>query len=429
MALPTFVGNGNPQASTAGFNCPWPAGHQADDIGLLVVETANEAVTAPSGWADVLNSPQGTGTAAAAGSTRLHIFWKRATSNAEPTVPVPDSGDHQIARLFVFRGCINSGNPWDVTAGAVQASASTSVSMPSVTTTVANCLIVLVSSNATDTTVGQQSGAANAGLANLTSLYTHQSGVGVGGGYQILTGEKATAGATGATTATLATASTQALLTIALKPPTAGTDPFGGFYVATGVMATSGATGASTGTLQSAQVQAAITIALKPPVVVTNTAPVLTAIPDLIVTVGDTLDYFAAATDAEGGPLLWELFPGTTVLPGSLAIDSVSGEITWTPAFFHQGVWNIKVRVTDPGGLFAEQNVNITVSGGPANALDIANRATTDFQSAKTLVELVLQADQINAQVITRAQALRDDLGISKAFMDNAIADLNAQNP
>jgi len=204
---------------TAPITPVWPA-HQANDIALLVVETANQAVTlsTPAGFVEVLNSPQGTGTAAGTAATRLSVFWKRAASSAESNPTVADSGDHQIAQIITFRGGITSGNPWDVTAGNVASSASTSVSIPGATTTVANTLVVAIVANATDTATAQTGNWANPNLTSLTERADSSTDQGNGGGFGVATGVKATAGAYVATTATLATSSVQGRMSIALKP-------------------------------------------------------------------------------------------------------------------------------------------------------------------------------------------------------------------
>lgn len=216
QTMPTYVSAGAVAEGTGNITPGFPPGTQQDDVLLLLIETANEAVSTPSGWAAVADSPQGTGTGGGTTSTRLSIFWKRvAAIDSAPTIT--DPGDHAVAQLFAFRGCVNSGNPWDVTSGDTGAS-STSVSIPGDTTTVANCLVVLAVANATDTATPQTSGYTNADLANLTERSDVNSTQGNGGGFALITGEKASIGAYTATTATLATASVQGRMSIALKP-------------------------------------------------------------------------------------------------------------------------------------------------------------------------------------------------------------------
>lgn len=70
---------------------PWPTSHAAGDIGILLVETPNYTVSAPSGWTEI--AQYGVGTAGASGSSRLAAFYKFAASGSEsaPTVSI-DSG-------------------------------------------------------------------------------------------------------------------------------------------------------------------------------------------------------------------------------------------------------------------------------------------------------------------------------------------------
>src|SRR5206468_4141125 len=220
---PTFQAAGTALNGTGAITVAWPA-HQTDDIGLLIVETAKQAVTLgtnAANWTEVTNSPQGTGTAGNALSPQLTVFWSRATSSSMGSVGVNDSGDHQIAQIITFRGVATSGNPWDVTAGDVNASTTSAVSIPGATTTVPNTLVVAIVANAADTNTAQTSSWANASLSSLTDQTAADvnTNSGVGGGFGVATGVKATAGAYGATTATLATVSPQGRMSIALRPP------------------------------------------------------------------------------------------------------------------------------------------------------------------------------------------------------------------
>jgi hypothetical protein len=215
---PYFVSAGAIAQGTGNIIPGLPPGYKANDIFLLFVESANEAVSTPSGYAIVADSPQGTGTAGGTTATRISVFWKRATST-ETAPTVTDPGDHAVAKILAFRNCVGSGDPWDVTAGDT-GSSSTSVSIPGDTTTLANCLIVQAVANQTDTTTPQASGYTNGDLTNLTERTDINTDQGNGGGLAVITGDKATAGAFGATTATLATASVQGRITIALKPDT-----------------------------------------------------------------------------------------------------------------------------------------------------------------------------------------------------------------
>ena len=224
-AAPTYKTAGTEVNGIGAITVAWPT-HQSGDVALLVVESANQTISlsTPAGFAEVA-AQQGTGTAAGTAATRLAVYWKRATTSAETSPVVADSGDHQIARIITFSGTIASGNPWDVTAGDVAASASTSVSIPAATTTVANTLVVAIAANATDTTTAQNSGWTNANLTSLTERIDSNTTTGNGGGFGVATGIKAAAGDYGAMTATLATSSVQGRMSIALKPPTPTSTP------------------------------------------------------------------------------------------------------------------------------------------------------------------------------------------------------------
>lgn len=181
MAAPTFVAAGNPLSAVGSFTVSWPV-HEADDIGLLVVETANQAAVldTAAGFVEITN--QGTGTAGTDAATRLTFFWCRATSSSMTPPVVGDSGARQQAVILTFRGCETSGNPWDVFAGSVQAAASASIVIPGATTTGTDRLCVLGVSNSNG--IGDpevQPTPVNSSLTNVTKRISSQPD-GLGGG-------------------------------------------------------------------------------------------------------------------------------------------------------------------------------------------------------------------------------------------------------
>ncbi|MCX8150022.1 MAG: hypothetical protein N3D85_00730 [Candidatus Bathyarchaeota archaeon] len=213
----TYVGAGAMAAGTINVSPALPTGWQQNDIFLLFCETANQPVAAPSGWAEVSNSPQGTGTAGGNAATRLTVFWRRATASENaPTVTNP--GNHIVAGILAFRGVVESGNPWDVTAGNVQPTASTSVSIPGATTSVPGCMVVVAVATGADTNTAQCSNWANSNLQGLTERVDYYSNAGNGGGFGVATGTQQSAGNYGTTTATVATSFAQGIISIALKP-------------------------------------------------------------------------------------------------------------------------------------------------------------------------------------------------------------------
>jgi hypothetical protein len=218
--LPYFVAMGAFASALGGstLTVNWPAAVEPDDVGLLVVENANQtaALTTPAGFVEITNSPQGTGAAGAVTAVRVSVFWCRATSQSPASPVLTNGGNHSVARIYVFRGCRKTGNPWNITAGDT-AAAGTAVSIPGATTVVPNCLVLAIVANLTDTTVLQTSGFANTSLAGFAALDDVQDLVGNGGGFGIAVGNKPAAGAYSATTATLATSSEQGRISIALE--------------------------------------------------------------------------------------------------------------------------------------------------------------------------------------------------------------------
>jgi len=220
MALPIYQATGTPAEDAVNdtMNVSWPT-HQVNDIALLFVESTGGQVptlSTPAGFVEVTNSPQATGTTT--NGTRLAVYWNRATSNAMGTVTVDLVGNHMYAVIVTFRGCIQTGNPWDVTAGSVKAAADTTTTFDSVTTTVNDCLIVLAAARDNDSAAAAWSAWTNSALGNLTDTEHQDAGtaLGNGGGIGVNSGGKGLAGVTGATTATV-TSSINAQMTIALK--------------------------------------------------------------------------------------------------------------------------------------------------------------------------------------------------------------------
>lgn len=210
-SAPTFVAAGNFRSAGSQDTIPLPAGIEQGDLLMIFVETANEAVTTISGWTAL--SPQGTGTAGAAGSTRLSIQWKVAgISESAPTLA--DPGDHFAAQMLAFRG-VNPDSPIHASSSAVLSSPDSAVSFPNLTTTVDHALVLAAMSYGMDDN-GAHVGSWSGGLTERADQGTQ---LGNGGGIAVATVEKASAGVFGVQTASLgAFSSNQGLYTIALEP-------------------------------------------------------------------------------------------------------------------------------------------------------------------------------------------------------------------
>lgn len=211
---------GTAQSGTGGVTPGLPSGHVANDILLLFVRTANEPISAPTGYTQK-GSTQGTGTAAGSAATSLQLFWKR-DSGSESAPSVADSGNSTTAQIIAIAGCPTSGDPFDAIDGDVLASASTSVTIPGVTTTEDNALVLVAVANEADSATAQTSGWSNGTLKALIERADANTTSNNGGGFGVASARMPTAGATGTTSATLATSSVQARIVCAMKSADGG---------------------------------------------------------------------------------------------------------------------------------------------------------------------------------------------------------------
>jgi hypothetical protein len=219
---PTFVAAGTRIANAAaiGGALSWPAGHQANDIGIFIHESAGEAIATPTGWT-AINTPVGVGTPGTDGAAMLQMFWRRATSGTMGAVgTTTDSGARNWGQVVVFRGCIATGSPIEALASDTGAS-STALVIPGGTTLGGGRMIVAAAAinapNAINT--ANASAWSNTGLVSVTEMIddtvtTNSTGGGVVAAY----GAKNSAGAVGNTTATLANAAAQERVSFALIP-------------------------------------------------------------------------------------------------------------------------------------------------------------------------------------------------------------------
>lgn len=216
-APPSYQAAGTDVSGTGSVSPAWPA-HAVNDVALLFVEsTGGQAVTlsTPAGFVAVANSPQASGTGTA--GTRLSVFWARATSTSMPTPTIADPGDHVYAQILTYRNVYRYGNPWDVTAGGVKATASTSLTVTSMNTTVNDTLVVQAAARDANASGAGFSAQTNASLAGIVERSDAGTTAGNGGGFAVWDGPMPSAGATGTTTVTVAS-SINAFVSIALKP-------------------------------------------------------------------------------------------------------------------------------------------------------------------------------------------------------------------
>jgi hypothetical protein len=230
MTSPFVVSVGTAASAATGVNITpgLPAGYTLNDIFLLFVETDGNSVSAAAinasgsgGYAQLGPDNTNGTTIAAAGTTRLTVFWKR-TSAAE-VAPTFDNGNGMIyAVMMAVRGCRTVGDPFFVLEQFVKITASTAYSSQTGNSeSVDDSLIVYGLSNAISGTGAQLSGQANATLTNLTKQFDAAVATGSGGGLAIVTGNLATAGPTGTLTGTWASSTADVTNGFAMIPATA----------------------------------------------------------------------------------------------------------------------------------------------------------------------------------------------------------------
>ncbi len=210
----TFVGSAS--TATPGI----PAGTAAGDILLLFVESENETVTlSTANGFTLVATPTGTGTASATDAVRITAFWKRAVGGDSAPV-VADAGDHVATRILRFSGVKASGDPWNGTpTWTVDAVSDTTLDAAGPTTTVTNCMVVIAAANVIDTNTAQTLSFSNGNLSSLgPSGFGDNTQQGTGGGFNVGTGIKGSAGAVGNTTVTYGTATQKSILVMALEP-------------------------------------------------------------------------------------------------------------------------------------------------------------------------------------------------------------------
>lgn len=214
-SLPTFVAAGSSATGTGDITPGLPAGHTTNDINILFVQTSNQSVSAPAGWAR-LGPAAGFGSAAAAGSTRLTIFWKR-DSGADSDPTVTDPGDHALAQIIGIRGCVTSGDPFLCVGATKKTTASTTGTASAGGTPVNNCLVINAFATSLDSASAAFSSFTNADLGSVTERVDVGTTDGTGGGIGVCTGTKAVAGNFAATTVT-ETSTTDVSLTFIVLP-------------------------------------------------------------------------------------------------------------------------------------------------------------------------------------------------------------------
>lgn len=196
-SIPTFGAAGSGADSMNGITPGMPTHSAGTLLVLLLTNRGNDLNWTPTdGWIELY-----TGTSGGTGSSgrRGQIFYKFAASGAETAPSIPDLGNHLAGQIFAFEGASAIS-----VLGTPTASSGSAVSISSGTTGGANRRIAVVCFSNGDTTVDQITSWTNANLTNVTDHGGHRTDQGAGGGFDVGSGELATAGDAGTFTATMA---------------------------------------------------------------------------------------------------------------------------------------------------------------------------------------------------------------------------------
>jgi hypothetical protein len=220
MAAPTYIASGTQvNGTTSAITPTWPS-HQTNDVGILVVQSANQTITLadPQFFTEMAGSPLGTGTAGAAFANRLAVFWSLASTSNMSAPTIAATADHALARMFTVRSAYTRGTPLQSVATSIVATSESAVTIPAGTTPVNNCFLALLVANSNDTSASQLGGQTNGSVDNLTEVFDANTNNGVGGGICFTRASLNTAGAFSITTASLVSATPQITMAIAVFP-------------------------------------------------------------------------------------------------------------------------------------------------------------------------------------------------------------------
>lgn len=234
MGIPTHVAFGASanRAGTGTLAVSQPAGLLIGDIEILVVATGtnNNGVATT---ATVTDNGGGAWTAIASYDSDqtdvegYHVWWRRYDSgDSNPTVTIGGDGDHAIAGMGAYRGCVATGDPIHLSESGSELTSDTTFSWQPTnrTTTLDDCLGICIATETNDTTSGMIYSWANASLSSVTERVEYCTNSGNGGGFSFCTGGKATAGDCGTWSATYAIANKKTYVWFALASLAAASD-------------------------------------------------------------------------------------------------------------------------------------------------------------------------------------------------------------
>jgi hypothetical protein len=184
------AGTGYSVGGSGDLNPPLPAGIANGDILICVLSSRDNiasTIDTPAGWNLKVQTINGT-------TNTLSVWWKRVSDYTTETAPIITHGGTSgvcAAVVYAFRGCIDSGDPFNAAqAAAENEAASTTFTNAGVSPSVTNTMILYAFGSTDDNSWGYSSGPATT-VHHLRNQNGQDNSVG------LAYGVKATSGATG----------------------------------------------------------------------------------------------------------------------------------------------------------------------------------------------------------------------------------------
>jgi hypothetical protein len=220
MAI-TFEGIGAADSGQSSISPTIGTEDTADDIHVAFVanDGRQNQDAAPTGWTEKVSMVDANGSGTNA--TRHTVYWTRSDgSTADPTFT--DTGNHTLGIIATFRGCIDTGDPFEaVSTSEESGSLTTDFSVTGLTSLTDGAMILSSSSSGDD---GVHSNWANASLASITAAFTELTTSGSDSCVGMAYGIDTTAGTVSATTGDLSKSERYANIMLALEPAPTGVD-------------------------------------------------------------------------------------------------------------------------------------------------------------------------------------------------------------
>lgn len=175
MSAPVITGTPTSaySASSGTLSLSPVSGIANGDILIIVLVTGNadSGSSDPSGWSQWAS---GTYFNIANTGTRRQVWWKRTSgSESSVSIAVPTGGG--LAVMFAVRGALGSGDPFDGSGGA--ATNVSSGSMPAITTSTNDCLVIGIQANGTSRALSASPLFSNNTMSGNADLVNQNNGV------------------------------------------------------------------------------------------------------------------------------------------------------------------------------------------------------------------------------------------------------------